>query len=223
MDSIPKESKYRDIVESHLQNRLPQEGFHLSFEHLTSETAPEERPPPAYSQTDPKRLPRTIVLGDEDSDVTEDEADSSRSLSLSQPLLVFQLKLCSQDNHANADLVGQHFIQASIACERSLNEANPNRKFKIDWQHAHTWEEVLEDVEAAATSFNDASSTWGKVRKAFRTMGSNHKVFKAWLEFIPTQSEYCSIVCGGLKLILGVRVLHIVCARWLTLFRLLPG
>ena len=80
MGSISKESRYRDIVESHLQNRLPQEGFHSSFEHLTSENAPQERPaPPAYSQTDP-RLPGTVVIGDDDGDLTEDEAEHPRSL-----------------------------------------------------------------------------------------------------------------------------------------------
>lgn len=125
-------------------------------------------------------------------------------------LLVSQLTVYSQDIHADADLVGQHFILASIACERSLNEANPNRKSQIDWRQTHTWEELLEQVEEAAVSFNDTSSTWHKVRKVFRSVGSNHKVFKAWLEFLPTQSQYCSIVCGGLKLIFGVRVRAVV-------------
>lgn len=74
------ESRYRDIVESHLQNRLPQQGFHASFEHFANEIAPEEEPaPPAYSQAHP-RLPRFAVLGDEDSDLTEDDADPSRLL-----------------------------------------------------------------------------------------------------------------------------------------------
>ena len=125
-------------------------------------------------------------------------------------LLVDQLTVYSHDIHPDADLVGQHFILASIACERSLNEANPKRNSEIDWQHTHTWEEVLKEVEIAATTFNETSSTWGKLRKAFRSMGSNHKVFKAWLEFLPNQSQYCSIVCGGLKLILGVRPAAIV-------------
>ena len=75
-----KESKYHDIVESHLQNRLPQEGFHSSFDHLASATAPQERQaPPAYSQADP-RLPNTVVLGDQNSDLIEDDADLLRLL-----------------------------------------------------------------------------------------------------------------------------------------------
>ena len=73
-----KESRYRDIVESHLQNRLPQEGIHSSFDHLANANVPQESPaPPAYSQTDP-RLPDTLVLGDQDSDQTEDDADPPR-------------------------------------------------------------------------------------------------------------------------------------------------
>ena len=122
-------------------------------------------------------------------------------------LLIFQLTVHSQDVNEDADLVGQHFILASIACERSLNEANSNHKSEIDWQHAHTWEEVLEEVEKAAKSFNDTSSTWGKIRQVFRSMGNNNKVFTVWLDILPTQSQYCSIVCGGMKLIFGVRLL----------------
>ena len=80
MGPMLKESRYRDIVESHLQNRLPQEGLHSSFDHLTSGSAAQERPaPPAYSQTDP-RLPNTPVRGDQDSDLTEDDADPPRLL-----------------------------------------------------------------------------------------------------------------------------------------------
>ena len=80
MGSLAKESRYRDIVESHLQNRLPQEGLHSSFERLSIEEAAEEtRPPPAYSQTDPM-LPRGLELSGEDGDLTEDDAGPSRLL-----------------------------------------------------------------------------------------------------------------------------------------------
>ena len=73
-----EENRYRDIVESHLQNRLPQEGFHSSFDNLTSRNEPKERPsPPAYSHTD-TRLPNIVVLGDQDSDLTEDDRDLPR-------------------------------------------------------------------------------------------------------------------------------------------------
>ena len=116
----------------------------------------------------------------------------------------------------------QHFIEATIAYEASAAAADPNHKTNIDWNHIHTWEEVLEEVEKAAQSYNDNSKVWGKVRKAFRSIGSNQKIFAAWLEFLPSQSQYCSIVCGGLKLILGVRLMRTRRPK-LTCFRPHPG
>ncbi len=98
----------------------------------------------------------------------------------------------------------QHFIEAAMDYERSAIAADSEYKASIDWSHVHTWEEVLEEVDRAAQSYNDTSNVWGKVRKAFRSVGGNQQVFVAWLELLPIQSEYCSIVCGGLKLIFGV-------------------
>lgn len=125
-------------------------------------------------------------------------------------LSLFRLTVHSQEAHAEADLVEQHFIHACIACERSINEESPNRKSEIDWRQAHTWEEVLEQIEKAARSFDNTASTWGKVRKFFRSMGNKHQVFTIWPEILPSQSQYCSMVCGGLKLVFGVRLLDIV-------------
>ena len=96
----------------------------------------------------------------------------------------------------------QHFIEATIAYEASVDQT------KTYWDHAHTWEEVLEEVDKAAQSYNDNSKGWGKLRMAFRSVGNNQKVFTAWLEFLPTQSQYCSIICGGLKLIFGVSLIE---------------
>ena len=110
----------------------------------------------------------------------------------------------SSELYKDADAETQHFIEATIAFEVSAAAADPRYETKIDWDHFHTWDEVLEEVDKAAQSYNDNSKSWGKIRKAFRSIGRNHNVFAAWLDFLPTQSQYCSIVCGGLKLILGV-------------------
>ena len=87
MEFLPKKSKYRDIVESHMQNRLPQEGLHSSFECLTNEAAPDERsPPPVFLHTDPKR-PKIVLPDDEESDLTGDDGDPPRSLLRDHPLV----------------------------------------------------------------------------------------------------------------------------------------
>ncbi len=110
----------------------------------------------------------------------------------------------SEDLYKDADVETQHFIQATIAYEKAALAADPKYTADVDWNHSHTWEEVLEVVDKANQAHSDTSSVWGKVRRAFRSLGSNHKIFEAWINILPTQSQYASIVCGGLKVIFGV-------------------
>ena len=69
----------------------------------------------------------------------------------------------------------------------------------------HTWEEVLAEVHAASERYNDVPGFWGKIRKGLRSFGTNNQVFDAWSGLLPTQSQYLSVLCGGLKLIFSVR------------------
>lgn len=71
----------------------------------------------------------------------------------------------------------------------------------------HTWEEVLAEVNAASERYNEVPGFWGKIRRGLRSFGSNNQVFDAWAGLLPTQSNYLSVLCGGLKLIISV------CAR----------
>ena len=112
----------------------------------------------------------------------------------------------SEELYGEAEMETQHFIQATIAYEQATLATDPEHQSMIDWSHNHTWQEVLEVVDSAAQAFQDTSSMWGKVRKAFRSVGSNQKVFAAWMEILPTQSQYASVLFGGLKLIFGVRM-----------------
>ena len=116
-----------------------------------------------------------------------------------------RLLLYSKEVYQDADARTERFKEAAKAYEQAAVDADPNYKSKFDWEHAHTWEEVLDEVEKAVNSNKDASKLWGKIRKAFRSLGNNSKVFSAWLQLLPNQSQYCSILCGGLILIIGVR------------------
>ena len=117
---------------------------------------------------------------------------------------VVWLMICSEEMYGEAEVETQHFIEATIAYEQSALATDPEHQSNIDWNHNHTWQEVLEVVDNAAQAYEDTSSVWGKVRKAFRSIGSSQKVFAAWMEILPTQSQYASVVFGGLKLIFGV-------------------
>lgn len=86
-------------------------------------------------------------------------------------------------------------------------ESRADEKFKthININQSHTWEEVLKEVSKVEEKYKVAGvkGFWGSLRKRFREFGENHKAFTAWTGLLPTESHYISVVCGGLKLIIG--------------------
>jgi hypothetical protein len=48
------------------------------------------------------------------------------------------------------------------------------------------------------------SKVWSRIHLAFRKLGDGQGAFEGWLGLLPTQSQYMSVVCGGLKLIIKV-------------------
>jgi len=78
-------------------------------------------------------------------------------------------------------------------------------KTNIVSEATHTWEDVLAEVNAASERYNEVSGFWGKIRKGLRRFGDNNQAFDAWAGLLPSQSQYLSILCGGLKLIFSVR------------------
>ena len=109
------------------------------------------------------------------------QQSSSRSLvSPSASLLDVDLEReLSPEVYQDADARTERFKEAAKAYEQAAVDADPTYKSKFYWQHAHTWEEVLDEVEKAVNSNKDASKLWGKIRKAFRSLGNNSKMFSA--------------------------------------------
>ena len=93
------------------------------------------------------------------------------------------------------------------------SEANKKEKLKqnINITDNHTWDEVCEELKKAMLVYNEESVKGfrGFFRKSARSFGDNSSTFKSWLDFLPTESHYLSILCGGLKLVLGVSLLSI--------------
>jgi hypothetical protein len=85
--------------------------------------------------------------------------------------------------------------------------AGKDRKTKSSLSNnLHTWNDVLAEVENASKQYNEPEGTWGKIRKAFRKSGDTAVSTSAWLALLPAQSEYFSVLCGGLTLIVGVSI-----------------
>jgi hypothetical protein len=87
-------------------------------------------------------------------------------------------------------------------------EANAEGKYKthINMKKTHSMKEVLNSIEEARKKYDEKESGvfFGQIRKAFRKLGEKENVCNAWLGLLPGDSEYFSIICGGLKMIFGV-------------------
>lgn len=93
--------------------------------------------------------------------------------------------------------------------EEYEKSAEPKYKTNINPKDTHTMKDVWAIVDAAVEKYKveDVKGFWGKIRKAFRKLGENNEVVDGWLGLLPTESNYLSVLCGGLKLILGVSCL----------------
>ena len=84
----------------------------------------------------------------------------------------------------------------------SKGKANDG-KFNI--RGVHTWEEVMEKASQAEEVYQDkAKGKKGIFRRSWRKVGDAGPAINPWLELLP-DGDYSSILCGGLKLVFGVR------------------
>jgi len=87
-------------------------------------------------------------------------------------------------------------------------DARRHGNVEMDIRANHTWEQVLsmqqgfhEERRKADTPKGLKSFIYTKMRR----FGENSETFQACLMLLPTESHYLSVLCGGLKLLLGVR------------------
>jgi hypothetical protein len=89
---------------------------------------------------------------------------------------------------------------------RSFEESLPDKlKTRFNLQAKHTWSEVISEAEFAEIKYNSKAnkeSPFGRVRGFFRLLRSNSPALENWLDLLPTESMYGSLICGGLKVIL---------------------
>ncbi|KAH8805360.1 hypothetical protein F5884DRAFT_859969 [Xylogone sp. PMI_703] len=77
----------------------------------------------------------------------------------------------------------------------------------LDFQSQNTWEEVIAMVEWAKENYENPEGRWGLMRRCFRKLakktGTTAPPLDGWMALLPSQSEYASVICGGIKLIIG--------------------
>ncbi|RWA07424.1 hypothetical protein EKO27_g7677 [Xylaria grammica] len=112
----------------------------------------------------------------------------------------------------SATAVSKDTVGADVHCKqfaevlRSFEESLPdNLKTQFNLQKKHTWAEVVNEAHFAEIKYNkkaDKESPFGRIRGFFRILRSNSPAITNWLDLLPTESEYGSLICGGFKLIL---------------------
>ncbi|KAJ8122739.1 hypothetical protein ONZ43_g1137 [Nemania bipapillata] len=79
----------------------------------------------------------------------------------------------------------------------------PDSLTSFNIRDSHSWVEVMAQVESAKQVYEDkAKGKSGALVQAGRYVSENTNSINPWLEFIPN-SDYSSVICGGLKFIFG--------------------
>lgn len=68
----------------------------------------------------------------------------------------------------------------------------------------HTWDEIIVAADNALRRYKKPGGVKGFMRRMRDLLGNNKSTALAWAEFLPSEQEYFSILCGGLKLIIRV-------------------
>ncbi|KAG9188829.1 hypothetical protein G6011_07534 [Alternaria panax] len=87
--------------------------------------------------------------------------------------------------------------------EYETADGKSRKRSSVLSKNSHTWSDVLAEVDIASKQYNEPDGRWGKIRKAFRKSGDKAVSSSAWLALLPAQSDYFSVLCGGLTLIVG--------------------
>lgn len=119
----------------------------------------------------------------------------------------YNAKSSSSEIYRDAEEESKRLKQAMEEYDRSLEPQKKPKNLRLP-QNMESWDDVLTEVGRATAQYNDPSGISGKIRKWFRRSSEKANSAKAWLNLLPTQSDYFSVMCGGLKLILGVRLNH---------------
>lgn len=87
-------------------------------------------------------------------------------------------------------------------------EATADAKYKtgVNVGDRHNFKQLWTVIDEAVNKYEtkDTARFWGKIRLAFRKLGDGSETAQGWLGLLPTESNYLSVVCGGLKLIIKV-------------------
>ena len=97
----------------------------------------------------------------------------------------------------------QGFAKALQEYEENVD---PKLRTGFELQNTYTWDDVLDQVEIARNEYTGIRKEGYKksIRHGLRKFSTAAPAIEGWLKLLPNDSIYGSVLCGGIKLILGV-------------------
>ena len=124
----------------------------------------------------------------------------------------------SDESEADYDDKALFDCQEAFKHELQLYEDSENRT-GVDLMTPHTWRDVMAEVETARRKYKgeDKKGIKKKIGNGWKNFISAAPAIEAWLELLPNNTLYGSVLCGGLTIILGVRRdMPSTISSWLT-------
>ncbi|GAB1738691.1 hypothetical protein NU219Hw_g3488t1 [Hortaea werneckii] len=114
-----------------------------------------------------------------------------------------QQAMAAKAKDATEENLKAHEQRFRQALQDYKDQAKPKYQADIDLRLSahHQWDDVIGAVEALSKTQAEREDFWSSVRNKLHWFGENSSVFQQWSGLLPTQSNYFSVMCGGLKLI----------------------
>lgn len=111
--------------------------------------------------------------------------------------------MAAKAKDAAEEVLKAHEQRFRQALQDYKDQAKPKYQADIDIRLSahHQWDEVIGAVEVLSKAHAERKDFWSSLRNKLHWFGENSSVFQQWSGLLPTQSNYFSVMCGGLKLI----------------------
>jgi hypothetical protein len=99
-------------------------------------------------------------------------------------------------------------------------ESEVPKKYKtgVNIDQPYTIGDVVKQINLSLKEYkHDGDNTvWEAIRKGFWKLSESQDGLKNWLELLPSQSDYCSLIYGGLNLIIKENCSFLNCQFTMT-------
>ncbi|KAI7509194.1 hypothetical protein KC347_g5474 [Hortaea werneckii] len=114
-----------------------------------------------------------------------------------------QQAMAAKAKDATEEILKAHEQRFRQALQDYKDQAKPKYQADIDLRLSahHQWDDVIGAIDVLSKTQAERKDFWSSLRNKLHWFGQNSSVFQQWSGLLPTQSNYFSVMCGGLKLI----------------------